>query len=120
MPSDSAIQPLIVGSPDLAVEMSAELADMGLWIPAIRTPTVPKNSDRLRITLSATHTKKDIHALVDALAIVQQRRCQRGIPRCLAAGSDSWRAVSGRRNVAGFHFPAFFQHFYNAHSAAEA
>lgn len=69
LPSESAIQPLIVGNPHAALTMSQQLSDLGLWIPAIRTPTVPVNSDRLRITLSALHTEKDIRALVDGLCM---------------------------------------------------
>ncbi len=68
----SAIQPIIVGAPERAVAMSKRLADLGLWVPAIRTPTVPKHTDRLRITLSAMHSRKDITALVDALDMVFQ------------------------------------------------
>lgn len=69
MASESAIQGLVLGSPDAAIKMSERLADLGLWVPAIRTPTVPKNTDRLRITLSALHQNKDIEALVDALSM---------------------------------------------------
>ncbi|MDT0594640.1 aminotransferase class I/II-fold pyridoxal phosphate-dependent enzyme [Glaciecola petra] len=75
MASDSAIQCLVVGCPVAALEMSQRLADLGLWVPAIRTPTVPKNTDRLRITLSALHQSKDVSALVDALSIC--------IPECI-------------------------------------
>lgn len=72
MASLSAIQPIIVGTPERVVAMSKRLADLGLWVPAIRTPTVPKHTDRLRITLSAMHSSKDITALVDALDMVFQ------------------------------------------------
>jgi 8-amino-7-oxononanoate synthase len=70
LPSNSAIQVIIVGDAKLALSCSEQLAKLGLWVPAIRTPTVPKNTDRLRITLSAIHNKKDIEALVDGLTIV--------------------------------------------------
>ncbi|WP_166425537.1 8-amino-7-oxononanoate synthase [Paraglaciecola sp. 20A4] len=69
-PSMTAIQPIIIGSPEQAVLISQRLRNMGLWVSAIRTPTVPKGTDRLRITLSASHHKKDIQALVDALVLV--------------------------------------------------
>lgn len=72
LPSNSAIQPIIVGCPIKAVAYSQQLAKLGLWVSAIRTPTVPKNTDRLRITLSALHKEQDIHALVDALCMVIQ------------------------------------------------
>ena len=58
LPSDSAIQPLITGDPNSASGLSRALCDRGIWVPAIRYPTVPKGSDRLRITLSATHTPR--------------------------------------------------------------
>ena len=69
LPSNSAIQPLIIGCPERAVRISHKLAELGIWVCAIRTPTVPKNTDRLRITISAMHNEQDIHALVDALAL---------------------------------------------------
>lgn len=70
LPSNSAIQAIVIGEPLLALKYSQQLAELGLWIPAIRTPTVPKHTDRLRITLSAIHNKRDIDALIDGLAIV--------------------------------------------------
>ncbi|WP_339769546.1 8-amino-7-oxononanoate synthase [uncultured Paraglaciecola sp.] len=72
-PSMTAIQPIIIGSPELAIAISQRLRNMGLWVSAIRTPTVPKGTDRLRITLSASHHKKDIQALVDGLILVMER-----------------------------------------------
>lgn len=68
--STSAIQPIIIGDARQALKCAQMLADLGLWVPAIRTPTVPKNTDRLRITLSAQHSKRDIDALLDGLALV--------------------------------------------------
>jgi len=67
--SKSAIQPVIVGCPKRAVALSDALKERGMWVSAIRQPTVPKNEDRLRITLTATHTEQDIDMLVDALAL---------------------------------------------------
>jgi 8-amino-7-oxononanoate synthase len=71
--SNSAIQPIILGSPTHAVQMSEKLAELGIWVPAIRTPTVPVNSDRIRITLSAIHTEQDVCALVDSLCIAYEQ-----------------------------------------------
>ena len=68
MPSDSAIQPLVVGSSDAALAMSSYLKQQGFWVSAIRPPTVPQGSARLRITLSANHTLHDIERLIVALA----------------------------------------------------
>jgi len=70
--SSSAIQPIIVGSPECALALSDALKSRGIWIPAIRYPTVPKGEDRLRITLSATHTQQDIDVLVDAIALARE------------------------------------------------
>lgn len=70
LPSDSAIQPVLVGDPSIAIQASEKLKSLGLWVAAIRSPTVPKGTDRLRVTLSASHTEQDIEALVDALELV--------------------------------------------------
>ncbi|AJP43494.1 8-amino-7-oxononanoate synthase [Alteromonas australica] len=72
--SNSAIQPLIVGSPQKALALSEGLKTRGIWVPAIRYPTVPKGEDRLRITLSATHNKQDIDVLIDALSLAIEDR----------------------------------------------
>lgn len=69
LPSDSAIQPVVIGCPRQAVAISEKLKSLGIWVTPIRYPTVPKGSDRLRITLTAAHTEQDIHALVDALQL---------------------------------------------------
>lgn len=69
MPSESAIQPIIIGDPVKASSISNQLKSLGIWVNAIRSPTVPKHTDRLRITLTASHSEKDIHALVDALQL---------------------------------------------------
>ncbi|HWI10001.1 MAG TPA: 8-amino-7-oxononanoate synthase [Burkholderiaceae bacterium] len=65
--SATAIQPLIVGDNEAALALSAALESRGLWVPAIRPPTVPVGSARLRITLSASHTEDDVLRLGDAL-----------------------------------------------------
>lgn len=70
MPSNSAIQPLLIGDTQQATIASEKLKALGLWVTAIRYPTVPKNTDRLRITLTSAHEPSDIQALVDALQIV--------------------------------------------------
>lgn len=67
--SDSAIQPLVVGDPTQAVMMSEAMRRRGIWVTAIRHPTVPKGTDRLRITLSALHQTQDIDVLCDALML---------------------------------------------------
>jgi 8-amino-7-oxononanoate synthase len=67
LPSPTAIQPLVVGDNEAAVRLSQALADRGLWAPAIRPPTVPKGTARLRISLSAAHSAADVDRLVSAL-----------------------------------------------------
>ena len=65
--SQTAIQPLIVGRSEDALAISAALESQGLWVPAIRPPTVPAGSARLRITLSAAHDLGDVERLLSAL-----------------------------------------------------
>lgn len=65
--SHTAIQPLIIGAPEAAVAVSGRLRERGILITAIRPPTVPRGSARLRITLSAAHEKGDIDQLLRAL-----------------------------------------------------
>ena len=67
LPSPTAIQPLIVGANEAAVALSTALWERGLWVPAIRPPTVPKGTARLRISVSAAHTAADIDTLITAL-----------------------------------------------------
>ncbi|MBU1621501.1 MAG: 8-amino-7-oxononanoate synthase [Gammaproteobacteria bacterium] len=67
LPSNTAIQPLIIGDSDKAMLMSASLKKQGIWLSAIRPPTVPQGSARLRITLSALHQSDDIRSLVQKL-----------------------------------------------------
>ncbi|OCQ51815.1 8-amino-7-oxononanoate synthase [Photorhabdus australis subsp. thailandensis] len=65
--SATAIQPLIVGNNELSVSLSQYLQQKGIWVKAIRPPTVPPGSARLRITLTASHTQQDIDMLTEAL-----------------------------------------------------
>lgn len=67
LPSDTPIQPLLVGGNEEALALSARLAAQGLLVPAIRPPTVPQGTARLRISLSADHAAADIDRLVAAL-----------------------------------------------------
>lgn len=67
LPSNTAIQPLVVGSNAAALALSAALRQAGLWVPAIRPPTVPEGQARLRISLSAGHTSADVAILVAQL-----------------------------------------------------
>jgi 8-amino-7-oxononanoate synthase len=67
LPSDTPIQPLLVGGNAEALGLSARLAGEGLLVPAIRPPTVPQGTARLRISLSADHGIDDVDRLVSAL-----------------------------------------------------
>ena len=69
MPSATAIQPLVIGDNAAALAVMAVLREQGLWVPAIRPPTVPAGTARLRIALSAAHQPADIDALLCALRI---------------------------------------------------
>ncbi len=68
-PTQSPILPIIVNDPELAVDMSRQLREKGLYIPAIRPPTVPKGTSRLRVTVTAEHSQEHIDS---ALQIIQQ------------------------------------------------
>ncbi len=68
MSSDTAIQPIFCGSEARALAMAAALEEQGYWVAPIRPPTVPEGQARLRITLTASHTARDVDGLLDALA----------------------------------------------------
>ena len=72
MPSDTAIQPLVIGGNAEVLRVSAALAARGVLVPAIRPPTVPAGSARLRVSLSAAHTSEDVAQLVEALQQVEK------------------------------------------------
>ena len=65
--SDTPIQPLIIGANQVAMDVSMALRARGIWVPAIRPPTVPQHTARLRISLSAAHTESDVLQLITAL-----------------------------------------------------
>ena len=67
MPSDTAVQPLVIGGNHAAVTVSEHLQKLDILVPAIRPPTVPKNTARLRISLSAAHSEQDVITLASAL-----------------------------------------------------
>jgi 8-amino-7-oxononanoate synthase len=67
MPSDTAIQPLLIGDNHAALAVMARLRERGLWVPAIRPPTVPAGTARLRIALSAAHQRAEVDELLKAL-----------------------------------------------------
>jgi 8-amino-7-oxononanoate synthase len=69
--SDTPIQPVILGSADAAVRAQNLLLEAGFLVVAIRPPSVPNGTARLRITLSAEHTESQVDALVEVLGSVQ-------------------------------------------------
>jgi len=71
LPSGSVIQMLVLGSSERALALSAELNARGIWIPAIRPPTVPQGQAGLRLVLSAQHTREQL-----AYLFAQLQQCQ--------------------------------------------
>ncbi len=67
LPSETPIQPLLIGQHDLTVRISQGLREKGILVPAIRPPTVPQGMARLRISISATHTVDEVARLGAAL-----------------------------------------------------
>ncbi|MBI3140360.1 MAG: 8-amino-7-oxononanoate synthase, partial [Rhodocyclales bacterium] len=67
LPSETAIQPLVIGENAEAMRVAAALLERGLWTPGIRPPTVPAGTARLRITLSAAHRAEHVARLAAAL-----------------------------------------------------
>lgn len=65
--SESAIQPLIVGENSRTLELAARLRARGCWVTAIRPPTVPPGTARLRLTLTAAHEPEDIEQMLEIL-----------------------------------------------------
>ena len=68
MDSPTPIQPILVGSSERALKLSAALRDRGVLVGAIRPPTVPAGSARLRVTFSASHSAAQVERLLDILA----------------------------------------------------
>ena len=66
--SSTPIQPIVIGDAPGALRVSEQLRAAGFWVTAIRPPTVPEGTARLRVTLSAAHRDEDVDALTTALA----------------------------------------------------
>lgn len=82
LPSDSAIQPLLIGDAGQAMQLSTRLRSHGFLVGAIRPPTVPSGTARLRITLTASHRRSDVDALLAALehSLSEQQHVNDGAP----------------------------------------
>ncbi|MGI9282312.1 MAG: 8-amino-7-oxononanoate synthase [Endozoicomonas sp.] len=68
MPSDTPIQPIMIGSIEKTMEVSRYLERRGIIVTAIRPPTVPRDSSRLRVTFSASHSHEQVNQLLDVLS----------------------------------------------------
>ena len=73
-PTPSAILPILIGDEAAAVAAATALREQGLFVPAIRYPTVARGAARLRVTLTAAHTAADVAALGVALAAIANRQ----------------------------------------------
>jgi 8-amino-7-oxononanoate synthase len=74
MPSNTAIQPIMIGSTEQSLKISQDLNDKGILLTAIRPPTVPDGLSRLRVTFSANHTEQHVQQLLTALENVFQQQ----------------------------------------------
>lgn len=71
LPSETAIQPLVIGGNAETMAVAGKLFARGLWVPGIRPPTVPAGAARLRITLSAAHSEAQVARLIEALRALE-------------------------------------------------
>jgi 8-amino-7-oxononanoate synthase len=78
----SPIVPVVLGEELAAIDASAQLFAAGLWVPAIRPPTVAVGTSRLRVTLSAAHRNEDVTRLIESL-------CSLRIPTPVATATAS-------------------------------
>jgi len=72
MPSNTPIQPVVLGDAHRALAWFQRLRELGLWVPAIRPPTVPRDTARLRFTFSAAHNAAHVDRALESLAICQR------------------------------------------------
>jgi 8-amino-7-oxononanoate synthase len=82
--SNTPIQPVVLGSSEAALQAQQDLLDAGFRVVAIRAPTVPRGSERLRVTISAAHSEQQVDALVETLSQLHV-----GEPAIAGAATDS-------------------------------
>ncbi len=75
LPSDTPIQPLLIGNASTALRLQHHLQQQGFYVAAIRPPTVPADTARLRITISAEHHSSDIQGLITSIAAATRTTC---------------------------------------------
>ncbi len=80
------IVPLVVGDARAAVKLSARLEERGLLVPAIRPPSVPEGTARLRVSITAGHTEEDVMRLVETLQAIDRVASRRVLPGGAAGG----------------------------------
>jgi 8-amino-7-oxononanoate synthase len=73
LPSETAIQPVVIGDNEPTMRAAAALYERGIWVGGIRPPTVPAGTARLRVTLSAAHTETDVDRLVQAVNAINAK-----------------------------------------------
>ncbi|NKI71290.1 8-amino-7-oxononanoate synthase [Collimonas pratensis] len=76
LPSTTAVQAMIVQDNQLALDLMEGLRQQGIWVPAIRPPTVPKDTARLRISLSAAHSNEQVDQLISALHALAKQHAE--------------------------------------------
>ena len=94
IPAETPIQPVVLGSSEVALRAQQELLRVGFRVVAIRAPTVPRGSERLRITLSAAHTEAQVDALVEALSKTLARELQTRADATQAQAADKAAVVT--------------------------
>ena len=72
--SQTQIVPIIIGDNGTTLQASAFLKERGIWASAIRPPTVPVNSARLRFTITTAHTDNDLEKLIEALPFLKTQK----------------------------------------------
>jgi 8-amino-7-oxononanoate synthase len=73
MPSDTAVQPIVIGDNAETMRVSAALYAQGFWVGGIRPPTVPEGTSRLRVTLAAGHTMDEVDRLIAAIHVLEEQ-----------------------------------------------